>query len=262
MSLKKYWSVYKDFFSTSYSVTTSFRTSFVLIVLLDVFFYLSVIYSIELMFNHIDFIAGWNKNQFLFFVSYVLALDQFHMVFVSPNFWDLSEKIRTGNFDFTLVRPLHSLFNSFFRQVRVSSFVNFPMVVYFLYQYGTGAQLSLISWLLLPFMLVLSFTLLVILEFIISCLMFWTTEGNGINFLRMQLQTLARWPEYLFNPAIRLTFTLFLPFLVIGTTPVEILINPDKWYLVFRILSLIILFWFILLWLWNKALIKYNSASS
>jgi ABC-2 type transport system permease protein len=261
-SLKKYWSVYLDFFSTSYSVSTSFRTSFVLIIFLDLFFYLSVLYSVELMFNHVELIADLSKNQFLFFLSYMLALDQLHMIFVSPNFWELSEKIKTGNFDYTLIRPLHSLFTSFFREVRVSSFVNTPLLIFFLYKYGSASGLTWISWLMLPFLLLLSFLLLIILEFIISCLMFWTTEGNGINFLRMQFQTVARWPETIYAPGIRLFFTIALPFLVIGSTPVAILLEPARWYLIFKILILIILFWFILLWVWNKALLKYNSASS
>ena len=191
--MKTYLSVYKKFFDTSLAEASSFRTSFILIILMDIIFYLTTLSSVSFIYDHVTTIGPWNKNQLMFFIAFMLTMDHLHMTIVSENFWELSVKIRTGTLDFDLLRPLSSIFSVFFRYVRTSSLINTPLVWSMLIYFGVQLELNWAQWLIIPPLIILGFTLFVIIEFCLSVAMFWTIEGWGINFLRMQLQQLARW---------------------------------------------------------------------
>ena len=181
--MKHYWQVYQEFFNTSMAEASSFRTHFFLIFLLDIVFYTSSFAPIDFVFSYISHIGVWNREQFMFFIGFVLVVDHLHMTFFSKSFWMLAEDLKSGNLDFTLLRPIHSLFIVFFRYINAPSFLSGIVVWYMLVHFALKVQLHLLSWILLPVMIGLALTLLVLIEFLFSTLMFWSTEGIGINFL-------------------------------------------------------------------------------
>lgn len=247
---------------TSITMASSFRLSFVLLILMDLFFLFSALYSVEFIYDHVANIGPWDKNQLLFFVMFMMMLDNLHMIFVSESFWALSFQIRTGELDFVILKPGSTIFSTFFRFFRVSSCINTPIFAYYLIKYGTAVGLSPIDWVLLPFLISLAFLLLIYLEFCISTLMFYMVEGMGINFLRMQLQQLSRWPNFIFASLTRKTLTFVVPILTIGSAPVHFLYDKSKWEWLVALLISIIVFHFILVHLWRRGLSHYDSASS
>jgi len=260
--MKTYLSVYKKFFETSLAEASSFRTSFILIILMDIIFYLTTLSSVSFIYDHVSTIGPWNKNQLMFFIAFMLTMDHLHMAIVSENFWELSVKIRTGTLDFDLLRPLSSIFSVFFRYVRTSSLINTPLVWLMLIYYGRQLNLTWHQWLLIPPLIILGFTLFVIIEFCLSVAMFWTIEGWGINFLRMQLQQLARWPHFIYSYFPRKILTIFLPILLVGSGPVNFIYDLSNTQLLFGACAAVIVFAIILKYLWAFALTKYDSPSS
>jgi ABC-2 type transport system permease protein len=229
---------------------------------MDLFFYIASLSTVDMIYGHVQHIGEWNRDQFLFFISFMLIIDQLHMVVVSENFWELSEKIRTGQMDFVLLKPLHSIFNSFFRGVRISSMLNAPVVWSFLIYFGIKANLTLLAWIFLPLTILLSFIVLILLEFILSTSMFWTVGGVGINFLRMQMQSVSRWPDYVYSKWPRRILIFLIPILMVGNPAVKFLLNPTQWQHLIGLLTAIVLLSLVLLKLWNKAIKQYDSASS
>ncbi len=260
--LYHYFSVYKKFTSTSFSVALSFRTSFSLLVLMDILFYLSTLFTVEIIFNHISTLGPWNRDQLMFFVSFMLVIDNLHMALLSESFWMLARQMKTGDIDFILLRPIHSIFTIFFRFVRPSSILNTILTIALLIYFGNKVSLDLISWVLLPFLIILSFALLAILEILISTSMFWMQEGIGINFLRMQFQQLSRWPDYIYAKLARKVFLIAFPMLLIGSAPVHFLLDHKKWTYLIALILAIVVFFIILLKVWKLALNRYESASS
>lgn len=260
--MRTYLEVYRKFFGTSLAEASSFRTSFILIILMDIIFYLTTLSSVSFIYDHVSTIGPWNKDQLMFFIAFMLTMDHLHMTIVSENFWELSVKIRTGTLDFDLLRPLSTIFSVFFRYVRASSLVNTPLVWSMLGYYGYKVGLGFNQWILVPPLIILGFTLFVIIEFCISVAMFWTIEGWGINFLRMQLQQLARWPHFIYAYFPRKILTVFLPVLLVGSGPVSFLYSATAYELLLGVFIAIIVFSFILKHLWSFALTKYDSPSS
>ena len=261
--MKHYLKVYREFFRTSFSEASSYRLNFFLLFFVDLAFYFTSLASLHIIFSYVDYIGDWNREQFMFFFSFMMMVDNMHMIIISINFWLLADDLKLGNLDFKLLRPIHSIFLVFFHRVRISSLPSSlftgGMMIYFAIQ----VNLSLTSWILLPLMLILSFTLLALIEFLISTLMFWTLEGNGINFLRMQLQHMQEYPDFIYHKIFRRILTYTIPILLAASAPVHFLFKPAKnWpQLCVLVTAILILSW-LLSRIWRIALNRYESASS
>ncbi len=262
MKLKYYWDIYSKFVSTSFTEASSFRLSFFLIAVMDIIFYLTTLFSVSFIFDHVQNIGPWNKNQLLFFISFMLALDHIHMTTISESFWRFSDHIRTGSLDFLILRPAHSLFSVFFSRFRAATVLNGVVAWAFLIYYGNQIDLSWLGWVFVPFLILLGLNLLLVIEIFLSTAMFWMVEGAGINFIRMQFQQLARWPDFIFSKYTRKFLTIVVPISLVGTAPVKFLLDfKDYQYLLWMILFSILL-WVLLFSWWRFALKKYESASS
>lgn len=260
--MKQLLSIYKKFVTTSVAVETSFRTSFILLILMDICFFSSVILSVDIIFDHVDYIGPWSKDQMLFFMSYMLMIDNLHMMIFSQSFWEFSFNLRMGQMDYIILKPASTIFSVFFRHFRLSSCFNTPLFLGALLYFGSKLQFSFLTWCLIPIFLILSMTLLVLIEFCLSALMFWMIEGNGINFLRMQLQQLGRWPHFIYQSLARKVFIFFIPVLAVGSSPVHIILDQPIWWLTCWMILAIIIFYFFLRFIWNLGLKQYESASS
>lgn len=78
----------------------------------------------------------------------------------------------------------------------------------------------------------------------------------------MQLQQVSRWPDYIYQRTIKKVFTIAFPILVIGSAPVRFLYDNKLYENILLLIGAIIIFYFLLLKLWDIALRRYDSASS
>ncbi len=260
--MRHYWNVYKKFVSTSVSVETSFRTSFILLIFMDFFFFCSSVFSVNFIYDHVASIGPWQRDHLLFFITFMLTIDNLHMMIFSQSFWEFSFNIRTGALDYVILKPMSTIFSVFFRHFRASSLFNTPLFVGALIYYGIKIEITPLDWVLMPFLLIMGLALLVVIEFILSTSMFWMTDGTGINFLRMQMQQLARWPNFVYQGILRKVLTIIVPVLLIGSGPVHFLVDKSQW----QLLALMVIIFFglcgLLRIIWNFGLRHYDSASS
>lgn len=260
--MKKYLRIYREFLSTSLAEAASFRLHFILLIFMDLVFFATTLASIQFLYNHVAEIGSFSREEFLFFATYMLTLDQLHMAFVSESFWVLSMDIRTGQLDFWLLRPANLYFSLFLRHIRIPSMVTLIAASLILAFFGSQVLSETWQWLALPILLIFSLILLVLTEILLCSAMFYVVEGTGINFLRLQMQAISRWPDFIYKPLIRRIFTFLLPLVLIGSGPVHFLLNPrDPSYLLIMGLWIPILI-LAIRFSWKRALKHYESASS
>ena len=258
--MKKYLRVYKEFFKTSLSEDLSFRANFTLQSLMNVSFIGVYFLTSIFIFNHVAQIGIWNKEQFLFFLSFALLVDQIHYLIFAFNFWIFSDDVRIGSFDFTLLKPYPSLFITFFKRLATPGFFTVCLAFFLLIYFGLKANLSLWMWLSLPFCVVLSLALLLSIEVLIAVFNFFTIEGTGINQARLQVQQLYRWPDFIYRGPARLWL---IPFLAITSIPVRYLLDFSYWTWLAVLFLGVCFFWLVIIFfIWPKALRFYESASS
>ena len=260
--IKHYFSVYQGFVITCFIESMNFRLHFVLLILMDLLFYVSALASIHIIYNHVETIGVWDRGQLLFFVAFMLGINQLTMTFVSESYWRFPELIRSGDLDFILLKPIGAVFSVFFRYLRPGSMINMIFTWGVIIYYGLALNLSLFAWCALPFLLFLGFLLQNAIEMVISCSMFWMLEGSGVNFIRMELQQLARWPDFIYNKIVSRILMTVLPILLIGSAPVRFLFNINDWIPFLGMGLGILLFWGILSFVWKLGLASYESASS
>ena len=113
-TLKHYLSVYGQFLVNATTLEVGFRLNFFFLFLTDIFFLASMFFSTFFILDAVDNIGGWSRDQFLFFSCFMLTVDSIYMAIISIGFWRFAKDVSTGNLDFTLLKPINSIFISFF----------------------------------------------------------------------------------------------------------------------------------------------------
>lgn len=261
--LTHYWRVYKRFLQAAFAESSTYRLNFSLIILVDIVFYFGALASGEILFGNVESIGDWNREQFLFFIAFTLAVDHLHMTFFAESFWRFSEHVRTGGLDFILLRPVGAFFSTFFQHIRIPSILVGIIPWYFLWHYGY--ELQLVAWqclLLIP-LLLCALALQLCLEFLLTMLTFWLIESTGLNDIRLQLQQLSRWPDFIYLRPLRILFTYLCPILMISSVPVHTLFEPTVYLpLLGGMLMFIAGIACLTRYFWRKGLRQYESASS
>ena len=258
--MKKYLLIYKEFFKTSFSEALSFRLNFILQLFMETCYMGFVFFNSIFIFHHVDLIGLWNKEEFLFFISFVLLLEEVHYLLVAKNYFWFSGNILTGNFDFILLKPISSLFITFFNRLMIPCFLTVLISLCLLIYFSLQLDLSLAVWLSLPFCFFLSLALLCGVEITISLLNFFTIEGEGVNQIRLQTQQISYWPDFIYQKQLRF---FLMPFLAIASIPVRWILDTSYWsWLLIMVVATFTLWFFIIAWLWPKGLTFYESASS
>jgi ABC-2 type transport system permease protein len=254
--------IYRQYLALNIERAMAFRVHFFLLILLDVFFYSVTLLTIDFTFSQVGPLNGWTREHFLFFASFMLAVDQLHMTFLSESFWIFSVDLRTGALDFTLLRPANPIFITFFRFIRVGSLMLFFIPLGLLIYFGMQLGLTPLAWGALPVMVLCSLALVVAIEIALLMSAFWLVDSTGVNFLRMQLQDISRWPDFVYQTTLRRFFTFAVPVLLASTMPVRFLFNQSEWPGVLLLLAFTAVGIALISFFWRRGLRRYESASS
>jgi len=257
-----YAGIYKEFVSNCFAAAMTYRFHFVMLIIMDLLFYLSILASVDFIFAHVNKIGSWGRTEFMFFMAFMIAIEHLHMTFVSENFWEFSYDIRTGRLDFILLKPVGALFVIFFRSMRPGTLINGFFPWYYLIHFGSQLHLGPLQWLALPFLVLLGLTLLTSIEILLSMSMFWIVESMGINFLRMQLQQVSRWPDFVYQYFAQKFFSFIVPVLLVGSAPVKFLLDSSQWPGLVWVAVVLLFCWSLTGFFWRKGLASYESASS
>ncbi len=261
-SLRPYLAVIHQQLLNSTAKLMAFRVSFFLLLLVEVAAILTIFLPVNFLFEHVERLGPWNRDQFMFFAFWIQSMFCCHNAMIAPNFWIFSTEIRTGALDFRLLRPLGSVFDVMTAVNRPASLLLLPVSVGLLIHYGLQIGLSPMAWLTMPCIFCLAFLVMCLIELNLAFLSFWTKGGDSANFVRMQCQQIQRWPDFLYPPRTRMIFTAFLPVLLSGSFAVGFLFNTSRLDLVGSMLGAAVVFWCLASFVWRLGIRRYESASS
>lgn len=249
---------------TSIAVQAQYRVDFLIQFALSFFWVFWNVAPLLLMFELKPTIAGWSRAEAVLVIAAFLILKALLDGLVMPNLNALVQQIRTGTFDFVLLKPADA-------QVLVSASKVLPTQLV-----GFSAGVALAIWASLELdpgpgpgalllglvMLLAGATIIYALWIAIICTAFWFVKIDNLSFLFSSIFDAARYPIGIFRGWIRSLLTFVIPLAVMTSYPaLAVLGKLEPGAALWAVASaLSLLFLSRLLWRW--AIGHYASASS
>jgi len=209
-------------------------------------------------------IGSWNVYHLTVFIGTYMALDGLYMATYFFGLIELPWKIRSGNLDLIIIKPVSTLFYAAFSSLNLGSILQFitGLIVVF---YGAVKLHVFYVPHIIQFIII--FTLMYVLMFLlmlcIRCLSFWMTKINSFAMLE---DTLIDFSFKLPSPAIRggwrIVLFAVLPYGLMANMPSEAIFGEfsiRKWCLCIGVVAFFSLLAFVL---WKFGRCHYDSASS
>lgn len=259
--MKKYIQFFKTIILCSLLRSSAFQLDFWLRIVMDIVYYSSlfaVYYSVYLFTDNLN---GWDFRATLFLLAIWFLIDSFHMAFLATGTWSLPSVVNQGLFDSYLLKPVNCFIFSFFNKFEPSSFYNLLLSVGFLVIVALKFEITAVELItficIFPVALLTSIFLRVL--FILPC--FFLETPYAFMRLFMALKDYGTSPSDIFPPLVRFILGILLPFLVIASLPAKFIVtqNFETLFVVALGSSLLSIF---TIWMWNKAINHYQSASS
>lgn len=262
-TLKKYFKIYFAFLRASIIADMQYRLNYLTRFITDIFWYIAQIMMYEVIYLHTKKIGTWQIEQTRVFLGLLFVIDALYTIIFSENVDRLSEKVRKGDLDLLLAKPINSQFMISLQKVNTSILGNLIIsLTWLIYSLNQLSELSLkqIAWLLvlLPCGLCIFYSF----RFIFSATAVIFTKSDNLQYLWFQVYKLGMRPDSIYFSKLRFILMTIIPVSLIASVPSRILFQDASleltlWTLIAGPLALLSSIKF-----WNYCLSKYSSASS
>ncbi len=262
-TLKKYLVLYRAFFKASLMADLEYRANLLIRFVTDIFWYAAQILTFETIFRHTDKIGSWNIEQTRVFLGVLFVVDAFYMILFRENLDKMSDRVRKGELDLLLAKPVNSQFMLSCQRINTAIFGNLILGTSWLIYSLQG--LPDFNWLRLLWLLCLApagLLSLYALRFAFCSTAIIFTRSENLQYLFYQIYRLGMRPDSIYQPWLKLALLTVLPMAVIASVPSQALMEPPN----FGLFAWVILWSLGLLYLsnlfWRFCLKHYSSASS
>ena len=253
--------------SARYSITRTlmFRGDFFVWSLVELFWMSVNILTITVIYEHTQSIAGWTKYQMVLLVGTSMLIQRFLMGFFWSSIFEMGRNIRSGNFDFYLAQPGNVMFMATTRKLDPDSLLNSlvaaAVVIYAARQLGldpSAGQIALYALMVLCGV-VIHYSILVLS----ISLAFWLTSAQGIEGIYFTLTEFSRLPRAAFTGiATQMLFVWLLPVIMVTNVPASLLVQGFDLTLSAWLFGSALVWFAAAVFVFNRGLRRYTSASS
>ena len=209
-------------------------------------------------------VAGWTAPEALVVIAYFMGVRAILEGLISPSLVDLVEKIRSGSFDYVLLKPIDAqamVSASRYEPWKVFDLIGaIGIAIYAFVQrgappsaadlalgialFGTGVLATYALWILC------------------AAAAFWVGRLDNLMYLLGAIFDTARWPVHVFPGAWRVVFTFVIPVAVMTTYPAMALLGQLDAATALATLGGSLALLAISRVVWRTAIRNYTSASS
>lgn len=172
-------------------------------------------------------VAGWDAPSAFIVIAYFMAVRAVLEGVVSPSFVDLVERIRSGAFDYVLLKPVDAqaiVSASRFEPWKMFDLLfAIALVVYSFARRGTAPGLADVALGLVLFGA--GVLAMYALWMLCAAASFWVVRLDNLTYLLGSIFDVARWPVQVFRGAWRFVFTFVIPVAVMTTYPAMALLG-------------------------------------
>ncbi len=222
-----------------------------------------VLVPVLLVFGRRDEVLGWTAPELTLVTGLFFLVQSVFTGVVEPNLGEVVEAVRSGSFDFLLLKPVDPQLLASVRRVAPARL------------WDLLAALVLVGWSLshLPppgpldvlaavVMGAAGITALYGVWLLAICASFWFVRVDNLRYLLWAVSDAGRWPLSVFGPVVRSALVLVVPIGVATTFPALALRGEWTGDLVALAVAVGVAFALGSRWVWVRALASYTSASS
>ncbi|MDO8609462.1 MAG: ABC-2 family transporter protein [bacterium] len=245
----------------------AYRASFAIEMFVEIGYMIAQIIFFNILYGNLSSISGWTRYEMLFLIGIDMFVGELiiGMIFAN-NTNTLPEKIRNGDVDFTLLKPVGSLFFLTLSSTYLPSLFTSLIGIYFI---CIAISHLTIVWSLLN---ILGFIIIFLCGFIISYSVMVIIASLSFIFInakplpRLGMNTMIQFtdkPFQMFDGVfLKIIFFFIFPSVFITSIPVHTIIKGLNYIFLFQAIFLAGIFLFLVNWIWSKMIARYSSASS
>lgn len=269
--MRDFWRLFSSFFRVALRRELAYRGTFFAGIVGQWVGYGATFISLYILAYNAQLLGGWNSAEILVLYSLSLMSYAIGASFFFNFSTGLSRRIRSGEFDASLMKPihpfLHEVFSAGYNVAYISHFsISFVILVAALYHLEYTPTLWNVFYLAL---MVLGAALIQAAALIASSVMgFFTVGRNPIaDFLLWDMKEFTNYPITIFPKGIQFVLTFLLPFAFLNFYPAAALLDkpiPDGYPPILPFLSPVVgvLVFVLSVLLWNWGLKHYKSTGS
>lgn len=262
-NLKKYFILYVAMFKASFISDLEYRANFLTRIFTDIFWYIAQIATFEVFYQHTQKIGDWNLAQMRVFLGVLFVVDAICSLLFTENIDSFSEKIRKGDLDLLLVKPVDSQFMISLQRAATAYLGNlllsFLWLGWSLAQFPEFNPLRLL-WLI--FLIPCGVVITYVIRFLFATTAIVLTRSENLQFIWWQLYRIGTRPDSTYLPWFKYLILTAFPVGVIASVPSRALLDPPNYYILLWPLLLTPFLLFLSHRFWNYCLRHYTSASS
>ncbi|WP_423222420.1 ABC transporter permease [Candidatus Amarolinea aalborgensis] len=222
-----YLKLLKAFYRNAILVELEYRVNFLINVFMTAFWFAWTLVSVRIFYRFTDTIGGWTYPEALLVIGLFSCANAVIWGLVRPNVEKLVEGIRSGTFDFVLMKPVNSQFIASLRHLVIWQFSNLALgiAVLFIASPQLNRSISAGSWLLFALLLVCGLVIVYSIGLAVVSIAFWAVRiDNMIELFNSVFET-ARYPVDAFPGWARGLLTFVVPVAFITTVPAAVVIG-------------------------------------
>lgn len=265
MGFKKQLKFLYILFKIKFSRTMAFRFSFFGAFFVDGSMFFIQLLMFSSIYSQVDSIGGWNRQQMLFFIGTFSLINALNMTFFFFGLISIPQKIRSGQLDLYITKPVRPLLYLSFENINVGSFPlvlgSIGILIYAVSGMTIEITVGIVACyiFLVMLMLILYYDIMVILRTIV----FFVIQASAIERLEGELITLCmKIPGVLFEGVFKVLFYLLLPYGIIATIPTQFFTGTSTIMELIYATAIVVVFTIFTWFFWKLGLKNYKSASS
>ena len=174
------------------------------------------------------------------------------------------DQVKPSAWSKNLISAINSLFFISFRYVAVYSIISIILLSGLLLRMTSvyPEPIGLINYLAFFISFSLGVLILYSLEFLVSCLVYLYKNFSVGGWLCSELTKYSRRPDSIYSGVLRKLLFSFFPMAMISSLPALMLIFGPNYYMLLTQLFITTLALLLTVFVWNRGLIRYDSASS
>jgi ABC-2 type transport system permease protein len=251
-------------FRTSAASAMAYRANFLIEGTMSLLWMGLTLLPLFVVFGERSELEGWDWPSALIVMAYFLGVRAVIEGTISPSLVDLVEKVRSGSFDYVLLKPIDAqamISASRYEPWKVFDLLGaLGLVIYALVQRGSPPSLVdvLVGLVLFAAGVMATYALWMLC----AAASFWVVRLDNLMYLLGSIFDVGRWPVVWFSGVWRFVFTFVIPIAVMTTYPAMALLGRLDAWTTFATAGGSLLLVLLSRVVWRTAIRSYTSASS